>query len=143
MALAYSRRLVAFSEAVEWHSPHPACPASVGAAENQICQSLSSIYGLSTIRRGEVGSTGNTDRKSTRLNSSHDQISYAVFCLKKKKKNTPICQNVDMHQAIWTHCNAAAYLASSHRYHLRLSPCPSEGLTARTPKPVRDIVLAS
>src|SRR2546421_8029962 len=28
-----------------------------------------------------------TDRKSTRLNSSHDQISYAVFCLKKKKTN--------------------------------------------------------
>src|SRR6478672_5486534 len=27
------------------------------------------------------------DRKSTRLNSSHDQISYAVFCLKKKKYN--------------------------------------------------------
>src|SRR5690242_21036209 len=32
--------------------------------------------------RGEVG-----DRKSTRLNSSHMSISYAVFCLKKKKKN--------------------------------------------------------
>src|SRR2546421_2809778 len=30
----------------------------------------------------------NLDRKSTRLNSSHDQISYAVFCLKKKKKNS-------------------------------------------------------
>src|SRR2546428_2791625 len=28
------------------------------------------------------------DRKSTRLNSSHDQISYAVFCLKKKKTPT-------------------------------------------------------
>src|SRR2546430_7822985 len=28
----------------------------------------------------------NEDRKSTRLNSSHSQISYAVFCLKKKKK---------------------------------------------------------
>src|SRR2546427_4154672 len=28
----------------------------------------------------------NADRKSTRLNSSHSQISYAVFCLKKKKK---------------------------------------------------------
>src|SRR2546430_10968363 len=28
----------------------------------------------------------NGDRKSTRLNSSHSQISYAVFCLKKKKK---------------------------------------------------------
>src|SRR2546430_10796817 len=30
--------------------------------------------------------TSRTDRKSTRLNSSHSQISYAVFCLKKKKK---------------------------------------------------------
>src|SRR5206468_12602324 len=30
------------------------------------------------------------DRKSTRLNSSHDQISYAVFCLKKKKKTIEI-----------------------------------------------------
>src|SRR5688572_27113362 len=30
--------------------------------------------------------TGSQDRKSTRLNSSHSQISYAVFCLKKKKK---------------------------------------------------------
>src|SRR5699024_11741306 len=29
------------------------------------------------------------DRKSTRLNSSHVSISYAVFCLKKKKANTP------------------------------------------------------
>src|SRR2546421_7543715 len=28
------------------------------------------------------------DRKSTRLNSSHDQISYAVFCLKKKKQRS-------------------------------------------------------
>src|SRR2546430_9004945 len=33
------------------------------------------------------GCTG--DRKSTRLNSSHSQISYAVFCLKKKKRRTP------------------------------------------------------
>src|SRR5207245_9220116 len=31
-------------------------------------------------------SEGRTDRKSTRLNSSHGSISYAVFCLKKKKK---------------------------------------------------------
>src|SRR5689334_24261361 len=30
------------------------------------------------------------DRKSTRLNSSHSSISYAVFCLKKKKKKTEI-----------------------------------------------------
>src|SRR2546430_11561573 len=30
----------------------------------------------------------NPDRKSTRLNSSHSQISYAVFCLKKKKQDS-------------------------------------------------------
>src|SRR2546430_11452526 len=30
-----------------------------------------------------------SDRKSTRLNSSHSQISYAVFCLKKKKRYRP------------------------------------------------------
>src|SRR5206468_10287745 len=33
------------------------------------------------------------DRKSTRLNSSHDQISYAVFCLKKKKKKNKNIKN--------------------------------------------------
>src|SRR5206468_12378327 len=33
---------------------------------------------------GERVRCGEQDRKSTRLNSSHDQISYAVFCLKKK-----------------------------------------------------------
>src|SRR5256886_9230133 len=35
---------------------------------------------------------GAVDRKSTRLNSSHSQISYAVFCLKKKKKQTSTSQ---------------------------------------------------
>src|SRR2546427_4871135 len=34
---------------------------------------------------GQHGRAGGLDRKSTRLNSSHSQISYAVFCLKKKK----------------------------------------------------------
>src|SRR2546430_10065067 len=34
------------------------------------------------------------DRKSTRLNSSHSQISYAVFCLKKKKKRNNLCENL-------------------------------------------------
>src|SRR2546430_9430904 len=38
-------------------------------------------------RRGVIA-----DRKSTRLNSSHSQISYAVFCLKKKKKSTTTSQ---------------------------------------------------
>src|SRR5947208_7977561 len=34
-----------------------------------------------------------TDRKSTRLNSSHQIISYAVFCLKKKKNNKKMINN--------------------------------------------------
>src|SRR2546430_10853609 len=37
------------------------------------------------IVEGPVQPSGCGDRKSTRLNSSHSQISYAVFCLKKKK----------------------------------------------------------
>src|SRR5690349_22465017 len=36
----------------------------------------------------EIPETRSTDRKSTRLNSSHVEISYAVFCLKKKIKKT-------------------------------------------------------
>src|SRR2546427_7938272 len=41
------------------------------------------------------GLAGVEDRKSTRLNSSHSQISYAVFCLKKKKKKkiAVLCEN--------------------------------------------------
>src|SRR2546430_10214176 len=51
---------------------------------------------------------GKRDRKSTRLNSSHSQISYAVFCLKKKKINALIdlselyketAQDIDFHIA--------------------------------------------
>src|SRR2546422_7946281 len=38
-------------------------------------------------RRGHPAVAGARDRKSTRLNSSHGYISYAVFCLKKKKMN--------------------------------------------------------
>src|SRR6266403_4742290 len=37
-------------------------------------------------RRRSMRSRSSLDRKSTRLNSSHVEISYAVFCLKKKKK---------------------------------------------------------
>src|SRR5437763_3475802 len=41
------------------------------------------------------GSESKSDRKSTRLNSSHRCISYAVFCLKKKKKITKLIQQFD------------------------------------------------
>src|SRR2546427_3727403 len=45
-------------------------------------------------RARELAQLGVGDRKSTRLNSSHSQISYAVFCLKKKKKKAPTLQTL-------------------------------------------------
>src|SRR5436189_4827676 len=42
--------------------------------------------GVLVVVTGVAGSGKSSDRKSTRLNSSHRCISYAVFCLKKKKK---------------------------------------------------------
>src|SRR5690349_23373785 len=42
-----------------------------------------------------------SDRKSTRLNSSHVEISYAVFCLKKKKKKQDI---IVVHLSLWLLC---------------------------------------
>src|SRR5206468_11888261 len=50
------------------------------SASGQAARASASSAGSSTC------SGSGSDRKSTRLNSSHDQISYAVFCLKKKKK---------------------------------------------------------
>src|SRR5256886_11303158 len=48
-------------------------------------------YAIATTAASPSAATsvsGRRDRKSTRLNSSHSQISYAVFCLKKKKELT-------------------------------------------------------
>src|SRR2546430_7299878 len=50
------------------------------ASESAICQA-----GGGSVTMRAIIVIG-ADRKSTRLNSSHSQISYAVFCLKKKKK---------------------------------------------------------
>src|SRR5438874_8874966 len=45
------------------------------------------VSGISAdVQKGPACLSSNTDRKSTRLNSSHVEISYAVFCLKKKKE---------------------------------------------------------
>src|SRR5436309_12074869 len=46
-------------------------------------ENISSTHDLNRLLREQ---TEDEDRKSTRLNSSHVKISYAVFCLKKKKK---------------------------------------------------------
>src|SRR5437667_7498479 len=57
-------------------------PEVVGGAESA-CRELA-------LRLAATGAGVTVDRKSTRLNSSHITISYAVFCLKKKKKNNLI-----------------------------------------------------
>src|SRR5258708_21816559 len=52
------------------------------------------------LSRGDAGAHRRaTDRKSTRLNSSHQIISYAVFCLKKKNNKPLVCAD---------HCNGHA-----------------------------------
>src|SRR5206468_7657793 len=63
--------------AIDRGSAPPACSRTRAATQSRPA-SRSSRPRASRIARA--------DRKSTRLNSSHDQISYAVFCLKKKKK---------------------------------------------------------
>src|SRR2546430_7450342 len=79
-----------------------ALPISIGAQRDRqivpkgrqleaahFCQSfISDVEIFSIIGNGKLRRpvADEQDRKSTRLNSSHSQISYAVFCLKKKKK---------------------------------------------------------
>src|SRR2546427_6849534 len=66
-----------------------ACPFTRYASMNSPCAlSTTSKARADACGRSSTASAASTrgrDRKSTRLNSSHSQISYAVFCLKKKK----------------------------------------------------------
>src|SRR5690348_18005385 len=68
-------------------SLHDALPIS-GAAppESLLPVSGTFVSDFSGLPSRECGLSLGSDRKSTRLNSSHPSISYAVFCLKKKKK---------------------------------------------------------
>src|SRR2546430_9201877 len=57
---------------------------------------------------GQAAYTGHlVDRKSTRLNSSHSQISYAVFCLKKKRPPTceTACDLTNRKSVCWSSAN--------------------------------------
>src|SRR5438552_17695262 len=62
-------------------SLHDALPISVCTAVTSTC----TVAGLGSVAPRVSVQAKDTDRKSTRLNSSHQIISYAVFCLKKKK----------------------------------------------------------
>src|SRR5438034_3025891 len=57
--------------------------------------------------------TSTIDRKSTRLNSSHTVISYAVFCLKKKKKLLEKNRMLDTRRDPCLHCGYRGQCASS------------------------------
>src|SRR3712207_8793282 len=68
----------------------PLCPLPIGQIISiSLADRSDLLFSSFNLSLGYIG-----DRKSTRLNSSHANISYAVFCLKKKKKkNTYILLN--------------------------------------------------
>src|SRR2546427_5631165 len=65
-----------------------------GQTRELVDESLDREEGVVRRHRPDVADR-DPDRKSTRLNSSHSQISYAVFCLKKKKNNNNIEDHLD------------------------------------------------
>src|SRR5438874_7985472 len=65
--------------------PYTTLFRSVGCGMTAICRGAHAGPGHHEIARSMFDAVGRTDRKSTRLNSSHVEISYAVFCLKKKR----------------------------------------------------------
>src|SRR5689334_25077945 len=70
-------------------SLHDALPIFRARPVPGLVPAVPSVYRVGGSHRGrDAGAAGDPagDRKSTRLNSSHSSISYAVFCLKKKKK---------------------------------------------------------
>src|SRR5258708_28925178 len=58
-----------------------------GAIKSRRDDTPFSNWSMTALSSLLIGKSGVADRKSTRLNSSHQIISYAVFCLKKKKNN--------------------------------------------------------
>src|SRR2546430_3128781 len=62
-----------------------------GCRTGRLCEGVCAVRGgRRTVSSHVLSEPGTRDRKSTRLNSSHSQISYAVFCLKKKKNMSQV-----------------------------------------------------
>src|SRR3712207_8781611 len=78
------------SKTIEFGIIRPGLLADMVIVDQNPIENVKVLYGTGAVKlnddTGKVERVG--DRKSTRLNSSHANISYAVFCLKKKKKNT-------------------------------------------------------
>src|SRR5437868_12951905 len=70
-----------------------ACSACAASREAQ--SAGLDLHGARVVE-GECANGAGADRKSTRLNSSHVSISYAVFCLKKKKHTKPLSNIVEI-----------------------------------------------
>src|SRR2546428_8238035 len=68
------------------HDALPICYATEGLAKIDVCRGRLAQKEVWVANYYFTQGNPSADRKSTRLNSSHDQISYAVFCLKKKKQ---------------------------------------------------------
>src|SRR2546427_9517138 len=64
----------------------PSSASATGGAPTGIVYNPTTDFVIPGAGKALFIFAGEEDRKSTRLNSSHSQISYAVFCLKKKKK---------------------------------------------------------
>src|SRR3712207_8294375 len=75
------------TESVSAYAPPVSSPTALKVISSSATQSvLPSSAATCNVR--PLVAPGSEDRKSTRLNSSHANISYAVFCLKKKKETT-------------------------------------------------------
>src|SRR3989337_738672 len=68
------------------------------------------------------------DRKSTRLNSSHGSISYAVFCLKKKKQLKPSQGNISHHCVCLETADTSHATADTNTSFGTLVPCTGAAL---------------
>src|SRR5258708_26352158 len=91
-------------------SLHDALPISNPSCREQVLWSSKGVL-PSTVLAYAL----RTDRKSTRLNSSHQIISYAVFCLKKKNKNTLLVEQYEQ----WAHWLMWRVLRGSNAVHQR------------------------
>src|SRR2546429_2887097 len=76
-----------------------ACSAPGSSRGGTVCAPSLSPAALQSPSPPAETVTVRPDRKSTRLNSSHGYISYAVFCLKKKKNNTSYTVDLIQHVA--------------------------------------------
>src|SRR5206468_8855850 len=64
--------------------PHAVAAHRAAARRRAGVRAACTVVAVALLAAGPDAVAADRDRKSTRLNSSHDQISYAVFCLKKK-----------------------------------------------------------